>query len=107
MPRIMADNDVLGQFEAIVRFLRAPPWQAFWEGEAISIVTMSQVGLDRNASDAAIWETCQREQIVLFTANRNKEGPDSLEQALRASPQSDSLPVITLSDPIRFRHDRG
>jgi hypothetical protein len=42
----------------------------------------------------------------LFTGNRNQEGPESLEMAIRLHNQANSLPVITLSNPKRFGHDR-
>jgi hypothetical protein len=102
----MADNDVKGQLDAIIRFLRTPTWQPFLEDAAVTVVTMQELGLDRDASDMGIWQTCQDQQVVLFTGNRKKEGPESLEQAVRAFQQPDSLPVITLSDPIRFGHER-
>src|SRR5207244_10735975 len=64
------------------------------------------LGLARNASDLVIWQTCQRHEIVLFTANRNDEGPESLEAAIRSYNQPSSLPVITLGNPKRFSYDR-
>jgi hypothetical protein len=103
----MADNDVQGQFNAIVHFLRSESWQPFWEDAAITVVTLKGLGLDRDSSDLVIWQTCQSQRVVLFTGNRNKEGPESLEEAIRTFNQVDSLPVITLSDPIRFLHDRS
>lgn len=106
MPRIMADNDVQGQFDAITRFLQSEAWQGFWEDAAVTVVSFPGLGLDRDSSDLVVWQTCQQEQIVLFTANRNQEAPDSLEEAIRTLNRADSLPVITLGDPIRFKHDR-
>jgi hypothetical protein len=49
---------------------------------------------------------CQKHEIVLFTGNRNEEGPESLETTIRLHNQANSLPVITLSNPKRFRRDR-
>jgi hypothetical protein len=64
------------------------------------------VGLPLDASDALIWRTCQREELVLITGNRNHEGPDSLEATIRNENQEDSLPVITISDTGRMLQDR-
>ncbi len=49
-------------------------------------------------SDALIWATCQREELVLITGNRNKRGPDSLQAVLDRENRTDSLPVITIAD---------
>ena len=39
-----------------------------------------------------IWRTCQREKLVLITANRNALGPDSLEVVILAR-ESARLPA--------------
>lgn len=43
---------------------------------------------------------------MLLTSNRNQTGPDSLEETLRQRTTPESLPVLTISDPERFRRDR-
>jgi len=106
MPQIMADHNMRGQLKAIVQFLRSEEWQKFWEEASIVVRTFADLGLEREASDLAVWQACQSQQVVLFTGNRNKQGPDSLEEAIRTCNAADSLPVITLADPIRFKHDR-
>lgn len=106
MLRLMADNDVEGQLNAIIRFLGTGLWQRFWEDAAVTAVTLGGLGLGRDTSDLVIWQVCQSRQIVLFTGNRNLEGPESLEEAIRTLNRLDSLPVITLSDPNRFGYDR-
>lgn len=42
---------------------------------------------------------CQQREIVLLTANRNDEGPESLEATIRALNHPRSLPVFTIADP--------
>ena len=54
-----------------------------------------------------IWRTCQREQLVLITGNRNDDGPDSLEAVIRDENRPDSLPVFTLANANRILRDRG
>jgi hypothetical protein len=41
-----------------------------------------------------------------ITANRNAEGPDSLEAAIRTLGTARSLPVVTIGDPDRLLRDR-
>ncbi len=68
--------------------------------------SLTALGLPHDSSDAVIWRTCQKEKLVLVTANRNASGPDSLEPVIRNEGQPDSLPVITLANPQRLPKDR-
>jgi len=43
---------------------------------------------------------------VLITANRNREGEDSLEATIRRENTPTCLPVITLTDPSRIVHEK-
>ncbi len=106
MAGILADNDVQGQFRELVALLGSEKRRKSWESLQLPIETFETLGLARNASDLVIWQTCQRHEIVLFTANRNDEGPESLEAAIRSYNQPSSLPVITLGNPKRFSYDR-
>jgi hypothetical protein len=54
-----------------------------------------------------VWRTCQREGLVLVTANRNQRGPDSLESVIQSENQPDSLPVVTIADANRLLRDRA
>ena len=53
----------------------------------------------RILSDRDLWQVCQQREIVLLTANRNDEGPESLEATIRALNDPGSLPVFTIADP--------
>lgn len=63
------------------------------------------MGLRLDASDREVWTVCQREQIVLLTANRNDEGPESLEATIQQQNAAQSLPVFTLSNDQRVLRD--
>jgi len=73
----------------------------------LSAVSFPILGLAFDSSDAVIWRTCQKEESVLITANRNKRGPDSLEAVIQRENQPDSLPVITIADQDRVLQDRA
>jgi hypothetical protein len=62
--------------------------------------------LKRDASDLELWEACQRHEVILVTGNRNQRSADSMEATIQNLSRFDSLPVITLGDPKRFRRDR-
>src|SRR5262249_13786328 len=83
MPKLMADNAVEGHLKAMIEFLQWGTWKPFWECAEVELVSFRGLRLDRDTPDRVIWQRCQAEEIVLFTANRNQEGPDSLEETLR------------------------
>lgn len=104
MIRILADHNADGHVEVLLRVL-LHEWIEFWNSLELTVVTFQELGLEASASDAKVWRTCQREQVVLITNNRNAEGPDSLEMVIRSENQVDSLPVFTLANADRILAD--
>jgi hypothetical protein len=92
MRGILADINVGKQRRAILAMWTSESWRDLWSDLGLPVVKFPQVGLPHNASDAIIWRTCQREELVLITGNRNNDGPDSLEATIRNESQPDSLP---------------
>jgi len=107
MTGILADNDVQRQVEILIHILESETWREIWRSLALSVLTFEDLALPRNASDALLWQTCQLRQVILVTANRNDEGPESLEATIRQFNQPNHLPVFTLADPKRIRRDRA
>lgn len=106
MRGILADRDVQGQVNVLVTILESEAWRDLWSALHLTVRTFPDLGLALNAPDALIWRVCQQEQVVLLTANRNADGPDSLEVTLRRGIAPDSLPVFTLADPQRVLQSR-
>jgi hypothetical protein len=104
---ILADNNVEGHVRALALILEGEDWREVWASLGRPVLDFRDVGLAPTVSDAALWQTCQQQQIVLLTANRNAVGPDSLEVTLRTQNKPDSLPVLTLADPGRVIHSRA
>jgi hypothetical protein len=104
MIRILADHNADGHVEVLLRVL-LDEWIEFWNSLELTVVTFEELGLEARANDAELWSTCQREQVVLITNNRNAEGPDSLEMVIRSENQADSLPVFTLANADRILAD--
>ena len=83
MRGILADINIGKQRRAILAIWATETWRDLWNALALSVASFPSLGLSYDASDALIWETCQREGLVLITGNRNKRGPDSLEAVIQ------------------------
>jgi hypothetical protein len=98
---------VEGHFQALLSVLRSQPWQVFWNDLNLLIPTFADLSLRPNDPDLLVWQTCQRDQLILVTGNRNASGPESLEVVIQTLNQVDSLPVITLATPDRILNERS
>jgi len=86
--------------------MQAEPWGEFWDLLGLALKQFEDVGLSRSSSDSEIWRTCQSEQLILITDNRNHASPDSLEATIRQYNEPNSLPVFTIGDFDKFRTRR-
>jgi hypothetical protein len=107
MRGILADINVGKQQRAIVVIWATDAWRDFWNDLGLAVVNFPALGLPFDSSDAVVWRTCQKEDLVLITGNRNKRGPESLEAVIQSENQPDSLPVITIADQDRVLQDRA
>jgi hypothetical protein len=99
MAGIMADHNLEGHFVVLLRLWTSDAWVALWESLGLEIASFSRLGMPYNTSDRELWQRCQQRELVLLTANRNDEGPDSLEATIRDLNTLTSLPVMTIADP--------
>jgi len=99
---ILADANATGQIEALVHQMQTGTWSDLWIGLGLVFKRFEDVGLSLDSSDFDIWQTCQAEQLVLITDNRNLDSPDSLEATIRQYNQPDKLPVFTISNMKSF-----
>src|SRR5262249_11544534 len=99
MASIMADHNVEGHFVVLLRLWTSDVWRTVWESLELEVESFERLGLPYNTSDRDLWELCQQREIGLLTANRNDEGPDSLEATIRTLNAPSSLPVLTIADP--------
>ena len=107
MVGILADINVQGHLNFLLHVWESKDWREIWESLSLSIHTFEDFGLNKNTSDKALWEECQNRKIALITANRNDDGPDSLEATIRNQNNPNSLPVFTLGDADRVFEDKG
>ena len=78
MKGILADHNADGHLEVLLRTLLGEDWLEMWNELDVPVFTFAELGLSPDADDVTLWRTCQREQLVLITNNRNAEGPGSL-----------------------------
>ena len=106
MRGILADINVVKQRRALLAIWASDAWRDVWNALGLAVESFPTLGLSYDSSDAVVWRTCQREQLVLITGNRSADDPDSLETVIRPEAQPDSLPVITIGDTDRVLQDR-
>lgn len=104
MRGILADNNADAEVAKLLLVLKTD-WHEEWASLGYQFETFARLGLRLDAPDNEIWAVCQANELVLLTNNRNHDGPDSLEEAIRTLNTPTSLPVFTFANGIRFRSD--
>ena len=103
MKGILADINIQGHVDSLVVLMRAEPWKLFGDHLQLGYFHFDDVGLVRESPDSLIWQTCQSLELVLLTENRNDDGPESLESAIRTQSTAASLPVFTIANVPHLR----
>jgi hypothetical protein len=80
---ILADANCEGHLALLLRLFQEGWRHDVWEILHLTPVSLADLGLQSDASDRDMWEACQRAQVVLLTANRNDDGPESLEATIQ------------------------
>lgn len=107
MPRgLLADANLVGHVRGLVAHLAGGEWAELWRPHGLPLVTFNVLGLSTDTPDRELWRVCQREELILVTANRNHDGPDSLEAVIRTENTAAALPVFTISDAERVFQSR-
>jgi hypothetical protein len=104
MTGILADANFEGQWRRLMFVLQSSDWKPFWDDLNLTIATFATLYLAHDTPDSLVWARCQTEGLVLITGNRNRDGEDSLEEAIRSGNES-ALPVFTVSNPQRVLED--
>jgi hypothetical protein len=78
----------------------------FWNHLQLRYVHFSDVGLAGDSPDSLVWQTCQKEELVLITDNRSKKEPTSLEATIQTKNTPTNLPVFTIANVPHLRASR-
>lgn len=101
---LMADANLTGHFRYLLRLLEKLDLAAVFAELSLQFLSIDEAGLPSDIDDRSLWQFCQHEGWVLYTANRNARGADSLQRTLDDSWQPGCLPLITLASKIEFEH---
>lgn len=104
---LLADANCLGHLAVLLPLFHSGWRREIWEALHLMLVSFADLGLQADASDRVVWDVCQRAQVVLLTANRNDDGPESLEATLQYHNTPTSLPIFTFANDQRVLRDRG
>jgi hypothetical protein len=103
---ILSDVNIEGHVQILINILESAAWQGVWALFNLQAYTFRDLGLDAKTPDVVLWQVCQQQEVILITANRNDDGPDSLESTIRTMNTIQSLPVFTIADADRILHSR-
>jgi hypothetical protein len=106
MRGLLADANVQGHLPYLHNLLKALELWPLLVELNLQVATFPDLDLAPELDDRSLWNFCQVGGWVLFTDNRNDDGPDSLEATLSDTWQMGLLPILTLSNRGRFEHDR-
>jgi hypothetical protein len=106
MRGLLADVNVQGHLRYVRRLLDTLGLWPILAELNLYLVTFRDLNLARDLDDRSQWNHCQRDGWVLFTENRNRDGADSLEATLADSWRISHLPILTLSNKMKFERDR-
>jgi hypothetical protein len=96
---ILVDHNVEGQAMLLLGALGTAGWLQL---HPLQFITFPQAELIYHSSDREVWRFAQNRGWLLLTANRRRQGEDSLEQIIREENTPVSLPVVTISDGRRM-----
>ena len=106
MQGLLADVNVQGHLSYLRDLLQGLDLWSVLDEVNLRLVTFPDLELQRNLGDRPLWNRCQEDGWVLFTENRNHDGPNSLQATLSDSWRMGHLPVLTLSIKRKFETNR-
>jgi hypothetical protein len=99
---LLDDANLDGHADRLAMRLSTDTWREWRDYLQIRFLHFEQAGLDRDATDDAVWRLCQQQGYYLVTANRNRKSEASLEATIQREGQVDSLPVFTFTNADRL-----
>jgi hypothetical protein len=107
MRGLLADVNVQGHLGYLRHLLVALDLWPVLLKLCLEFATFADLDLPPDLHDRSLWNRCQLDGWVLLTENRNRDGEESLQATLTDSWELGHLPVLMLSNKLRFEHDPG
>jgi hypothetical protein len=98
---VVADYNLVGHLKLLIHILDGAEWGEVWRHLGLTVENFESLGISRDIIDSELWRLCQERELVLVTANRRSDEPDSLEATIAELNTPSSLPVFTLSNATR------
>lgn len=102
MIALLADHNIERNARLLFATLHSLGWTELLD---LRLLAFADVGLVYDSPDRDVWRRVQEVGAILITGNRQKAGPDSLEQTLIDEVTPASLPVITVGNAERVMRD--
>lgn len=77
MTGVLADINIQGHVGYLVQLLNSDAWRELWRALDLRYVTLSDVGLDEQATDAVVWQLCQERVAEVTAGGRLAQGSGS------------------------------
>lgn len=103
---LLSDNNIQGHVQILANILEGPEWRGVWSLLKLELLTFGDLGLPAKTPDSDLWQLCQEQEMILITANRNADDPNSLENTIRNRNTAGSLPVFTIANPDQILYSR-
>lgn len=100
--KFLVDHNLNGHCAVFLGTIASQGWLDL---VSIEFVKFSEMNLPTDSDDRVVWRLAQKNQMILFTANRSMKGNDSLEQVMREENTLASLPVVTVGNADRLLND--
>lgn len=102
MQGMLADINVQEHLPYLRQSLESMDLWSLLEEAEIRFTIFADHDLPRNLDDRSLREFCQKAGWVLFTNDKNNDGPNSLQATMEDSWKIGDLPVLTLSNQGKF-----
>lgn len=64
MVGIIADKNIEGHVNAILRILQSDTWRSLWDEMAVRVESFETLGLGADTPDNALWQSCQDNELA-------------------------------------------
>jgi predicted nuclease of predicted toxin-antitoxin system len=98
--QILIDYNLEGDADLLIATLQQDGWTDLL---LLEFIHLRDTPLGPEAKDNDIWHYVQTQGMILLTNNRNRDDDTSLQATMERENTSDSLPLLTIANPLRLK----